>query len=136
MLCADCCACPTYPMSLPGLSPSHGLFAAAGEDGLLECFDLRARSSIATLDAAAAAGAPGALALGCSRAVLRCKAQSLTIAGHGCSLPVSRYKLRWPCNCTLSSAAAAAAMPLSLAVPDCTPSVAADAGLVLLQAPS
>jgi hypothetical protein len=48
-------------LPLPGLSPSHGLFAAAGEDGQLECFDLRARSSIATLDTAAAAGSPGAL---------------------------------------------------------------------------
>jgi WD40 repeat protein len=38
----------------------HGLFAAAGEDGQLECFDLRARSSVGLLDAAAAAGAPGA----------------------------------------------------------------------------
>ncbi|KAF8054988.1 nol10 [Scenedesmus sp. PABB004] len=43
-----------------GLSPTHGLFAAAGEDGLLECFDLRQRGSVAVLDAAAAAGAPGA----------------------------------------------------------------------------
>lgn len=39
------------------VSPAHGLFAAAGEDGLLECFDLRQRRSAGTLDAAAAAGA-------------------------------------------------------------------------------
>ncbi len=37
----------------------HGLFAAAGEDGTLECFDLRSRGSVGTLDAASAAGAPG-----------------------------------------------------------------------------
>lgn len=37
--------------------PAHGLFAAAGEDGMLECFDLRQRRSAGTLDAAAAAGA-------------------------------------------------------------------------------
>ncbi|GFR41480.1 hypothetical protein Agub_g2171, partial [Astrephomene gubernaculifera] len=42
-----------------GVSPSHGLFAAAGEDGQLECFDLRQRTSVGLLDAAAAAGAPG-----------------------------------------------------------------------------
>jgi hypothetical protein len=37
----------------------HGLFAAGGEDGTLECFDLRARAAAGRLDAAAAAGAPG-----------------------------------------------------------------------------
>jgi hypothetical protein len=63
------CVPPLLP--LPGLSPSHGLFAAAGEDGQLECFDLRARSSIATLDAAAAAGSPGALEQGCLAGMLK-----------------------------------------------------------------
>ncbi|GLC33816.1 hypothetical protein PLESTM_000122600 [Pleodorina starrii] len=42
-----------------GIAPSHGLFAAAGEDGQLECFDLRQREAVGLLDAAAAAGAPG-----------------------------------------------------------------------------
>lgn len=37
--------------------PAHGLFAAAGEDGTLECFDLRQRRSAGVIDAAAAAGA-------------------------------------------------------------------------------
>ena len=39
------------------VAPGHGLFAAAGEEGLLECFDLRQRRSVGVLDAAAAAGA-------------------------------------------------------------------------------
>ena len=42
-----------------GISPVHGLFGCAGEGGGLECFDLRQRSSIGFLDAAAACGAPG-----------------------------------------------------------------------------
>ncbi|GLI68720.1 hypothetical protein VaNZ11_013206, partial [Volvox africanus] len=42
-----------------GVAPSHGLFACAGEDGHLECFDLRQREAVGLLDAAAAAGAPG-----------------------------------------------------------------------------
>ena len=42
-----------------GVSPVHGLFGGAGEDGLLECWDVRQRSSIGSLDVAAAAGAGG-----------------------------------------------------------------------------
>lgn len=42
-----------------GLSPSHGLFACAGEDGGLECFDLRQRESLGWMDAAAASGVKG-----------------------------------------------------------------------------
>lgn len=42
-----------------GISPAHGLLACAGEDGALECFDLRQRDSLGWLDAAAAAGARG-----------------------------------------------------------------------------
>ena len=42
-----------------GVCPAHGLFATAGEDGQLECFDLRQRTSVGLLEAAAAAGAPG-----------------------------------------------------------------------------
>ena len=41
------------------LCPATGLFAAAGEGGLLECFDLRQRRCAGALDAAAAAGAVG-----------------------------------------------------------------------------
>ena len=37
-----------------GISPAHGLFAAAGEDGVLECFDLRQRTAAGHIDAAAA----------------------------------------------------------------------------------
>ena len=37
------------------LSPAHGLFGAAGEDGCLECFDLRQRSSVGRVDVASAA---------------------------------------------------------------------------------
>jgi len=40
-----------------GISSVHGLFGCAGDDGVLECFDLRKRTSIGTLHAAAAAGA-------------------------------------------------------------------------------
>lgn len=40
-----------------GISSVHGLFGCAGDDGVLECFDLRKRTSIGTLNAAAAAGA-------------------------------------------------------------------------------
>lgn len=42
-----------------GISPTHGLLACAGEDGLLECFDLRQRDSLGALSAAAAAGGAG-----------------------------------------------------------------------------
>jgi hypothetical protein len=45
--------------SIAGLSPVHGLFACAGEDGLLECFDLRAKNPVGFVDAAANCGAPG-----------------------------------------------------------------------------
>jgi hypothetical protein len=47
-------------LALPaGISPTHGLFATAGEDGQLECWDVRARNAVAAIDAAAAAGAAG-----------------------------------------------------------------------------
>ena len=46
-----------------GISSVHGLFGCAGEDGVLECFDLRKRTSIGTLNAAAAAGAVSVLLL-------------------------------------------------------------------------
>ncbi|KAL3134725.1 hypothetical protein ABBQ32_007727 [Trebouxia sp. C0010 RCD-2024] len=39
-----------------GISQVHGLFGCAGDNGVLECFDLRKRTSIGTLNAAAAAG--------------------------------------------------------------------------------
>lgn len=39
-----------------GLAPAHGLIGAAGEDGGLECFDVRQRDSLGWLDAAGAAG--------------------------------------------------------------------------------
>ncbi len=42
-----------------GVSPVHGLCACAGEDGQLECFDLRARGSVGGFDAAASCGAAG-----------------------------------------------------------------------------
>jgi ribosome biogenesis protein ENP2 len=42
-----------------GRSPLHGLVAAAGEDGMLQCFDMRQRKAIGQLDAAAACGAEG-----------------------------------------------------------------------------
>eukprot|EP00798_Chlamydomonas_sp_ICE-L_P005815 gene5815-6101_t len=42
-----------------GVSPQHGLFGCAGEDGNLECFDLRQKEPVGLLDAATAAGAPG-----------------------------------------------------------------------------
>lgn len=42
-----------------GISPSHGLFACAGEDGGLECFDVRQRESLGWMNAAAASGADG-----------------------------------------------------------------------------
>lgn len=53
-----------------GISPVHGLVAAAGEEGLLECFDVRQEKCAGRLDVAAAIGAvslkswtrPGALA--------------------------------------------------------------------------
>jgi hypothetical protein len=49
----------TPPPRAAGLSPVHGLFAAAGEDGSLECFDLRAKAAVGHLDAAAKCGAAG-----------------------------------------------------------------------------
>ena len=40
-----------------GISPAHGLVAAAGEEGLLECYDLRQEQCAGRFDAASAAGA-------------------------------------------------------------------------------
>ena len=42
-----------------GISPVHGLFASAGESGLLECHDLRARSSVACFDVGSSIKQPG-----------------------------------------------------------------------------
>lgn len=56
-----------------GIAPSHGLFAAAGEDGHLECFDLRQRQSVGWLDAATAAGAVSGLPLVAVHAVPPCR---------------------------------------------------------------
>ena len=39
-----------------GISPAHGLFGCAGEDGVLEFFDLRARCSVGATEAAAFGG--------------------------------------------------------------------------------
>lgn len=39
-----------------GISPSHGLVAAAGEEGLLECFDMRQERLAGRFDASTAAG--------------------------------------------------------------------------------
>lgn len=38
------------------VSPAHGLIAAAGEEGLLECFDARQERMVGRFDAAAATG--------------------------------------------------------------------------------
>jgi len=40
-----------------GVSPAHGLVGAAGEEGLLECYDLRQERCAGRFDAASAAGA-------------------------------------------------------------------------------
>ena len=42
-----------------GISPMHGMLACAGEDGVLECFDLRERKSIGSLDVGTTANAGG-----------------------------------------------------------------------------
>lgn len=42
-----------------GISPMHGMLACAGEDGVMECFDLRERRSIGSLDVGTAANATG-----------------------------------------------------------------------------
>lgn len=52
--------CRSPAVNALGISPVHGLVAAAGEDGQLECFDPRARTSVGCLNAAAACNAPGA----------------------------------------------------------------------------
>jgi ribosome biogenesis protein ENP2 len=51
--------CRSPAVNACGISPAHGLLACAGEDGGLECFDLRQRDSVGRLNASAAAGAPG-----------------------------------------------------------------------------
>ncbi|MEW5309813.1 MAG: hypothetical protein WDW38_001668 [Sanguina aurantia] len=51
--------CRSPSVNACGISPTHGLFACAGDDGVLECFDLRQRKAAGYLDAAAAAGAAG-----------------------------------------------------------------------------
>nr|GMC84290.1 nucleolar protein 10 [Ipomoea batatas] len=43
-----------YSLRIP--SKIHGLIACGGDDGAVECFDLRARSSVGRINAAAAAG--------------------------------------------------------------------------------
>ena len=43
-----------------GWAPTHGLFATGGEDGVLECFDLRAPRSISCLDVGTALKRPAA----------------------------------------------------------------------------
>ena len=40
-----------------GVAPAHGLVGCAGEDGWLECFDLRQRRSVGAVNAAAAVDA-------------------------------------------------------------------------------
>ena len=42
-----------------GVCPAHGMVAAAGDSGVLECFDTRARSGLGALDAAGAMGFSG-----------------------------------------------------------------------------
>lgn len=42
-----------------GISPVHGLFAVGGEDGGLECFDVRQRSSVGWINAARGCEASG-----------------------------------------------------------------------------
>lgn len=39
-----------------GVSPVHGMLAAAGDDGILECFDVRAPRAIGHLDVSASLG--------------------------------------------------------------------------------
>lgn len=45
-------------VNVVGRSPVHGLIACGGEDGALECFDLRTRHAVGRIDAAGPAG-PG-----------------------------------------------------------------------------
>ena len=52
---------PPLPSAIDGINalgvcPSHGMLAAAGEGGLLECFDPRAKGSLGATSAAAAMG--------------------------------------------------------------------------------
>jgi hypothetical protein len=52
----------SLPSNSPGInklavSPAHGLVGAAGEEGLLECYDLRQERCAGRFDAASAAGA-------------------------------------------------------------------------------
>ena len=48
--------CSSPAVNACGIAPSHGLLACAGEDGVVECFDLRARGAVGATDAATAAG--------------------------------------------------------------------------------
>lgn len=95
-----------------GISPSHGLLACAGEDGVLECFDLRQRNSLGWLDAAGAAGARGQaltalrfddsgmhLAVGTANGLvalfdLRSQARFSLVAGVVCMLHVGRVSVQ------------------------------------------
>ena len=63
-----------------GISSVHGLFGCAGDDGVLECFDLRKRTSIGTLNAAAAAGAVSVCACVHGWSVCKCMAKLCTYA--------------------------------------------------------
>lgn len=48
------------------LSKLHGLVACGGEDGALECFDLRMRSSVGRINAVAPTGDIDSVSLLCS----------------------------------------------------------------------
>ncbi|GMH41351.1 hypothetical protein BSKO_09261 [Bryopsis sp. KO-2023] len=47
-------------ISACGYSPSHGLFGCVGDDGILECFDLRQNTAVGAINAAKSSGAPDA----------------------------------------------------------------------------
>jgi ribosome biogenesis protein ENP2 len=74
-----------------GVSPVHGLFAGAGEDGLLECWDVRQRSSVGSLDVAATVSGAGGQQL----TALRFDDSGLIVAAGTSNGLVALFDLRW-----------------------------------------
>ncbi len=89
------------------LAPAHGLFAAAGQEGLLECFDLRQRACAGRLDVAEACGTVCCSRVACHRGSARshCRPTLLSTLREGdegllecltCASAPARAVWTWP----------------------------------------
>lgn len=65
-LAVQLCSTKIEVVLFSNFSKLHGLVACGGEDGAIECFDMRTRSSVGRIDAAEPAGDIDQVALPCS----------------------------------------------------------------------